>query len=52
MHWKGGEGTPPPPWGPAYAQLRLPDGKCQLQWHLCQTVTAPNRFGSPLQPPI
>ena len=29
-----------------------PDAKCRLQWHLQPTVTAPNRFGSRLQPPI
>ena len=30
----------------------LPDSKCQLRWHLPPTVTAPNRFGNLLQPPI
>ena len=28
------------------------DGKCQLQWHLQPTVTAPNRFGNLFRPPI
>ena len=32
-------------------RYRLPDSKCQLQWHLQPTATAPDRFGS-LQPPI
>ena len=29
-----------------------PDAKCQPQRHLQPTVTAPNRFGNPLQPPV
>ena len=29
-----------------------PDAKCQLEWHLSPTVTAPNRFGNLLQPPV
>ena len=46
MHWKGG-GVPPPlqvvqP-TPSHCLL---DGKCQLQWHLQPTVTAPNRLGN------
>ena len=28
----------------------LPDGMCQLGWHLQPTVTAPNRFGNRPQP--
>ena len=28
-----------------------PNAKCQPQWHLYPTVTAPNRFGNLLQPP-
>ena len=51
MHWKGG--TYPLPPLPQYAQPMpshcLPDGKCKAQ--LWPTVTAPNRFGNPLQPP-
>ena len=26
--------------------------KCQPHWHLYPTVTAPNRFGNHLQPPV
>ena len=29
-----------------------PNGKRQLQWHLQPTVTAPNRLGNLLQPPV
>ena len=46
----GGAPSPPPPGRPAYAQP--PDAKCQLQWHLYPTATAPNRFGNHLQPPV
>ena len=44
MHWKGGGGS--------MRSHCLPDGRCQLQWHLQLTVTAPNRFGNLLQPPV
>ena len=30
----------------------LHDSRCQAQWHLQTTVTAPNRFGNLLQPPV
>ena len=50
---EGGELTPPPLHSaqpmPSYC---LPDAKCQLQWHLSPKVTAPNRFGNLLQPPV
>ena len=46
-----GEGGEALPERPACAQLRLPESKCQPQWDLQPTVTAPNRFGNLLQPP-
>ena len=52
MNWKGG--SPPSPLQGAQPTPShcLRDAKCQPQWHLQPTVTAPNRFGSLLQPPI
>ena len=53
-----GRVVPPPPFPipPQGAQPvpshYLPDGKCRLQWHLQPTVTAPNRCGNLLQPPV
>ena len=41
---------------PLHARLMpshcLPNAKCQTQWHLQPKVTAPNRFGNLLQPPV
>ena len=50
MHWK----PPAPPFQGAQPMPShcLPDAKCQFQWHLHPTVTAPNRFGNLLQPPV
>ena len=47
-----GKGYPPAPGRPAYGPATVPpDAKCQPQRHFQPTVTAPNRFGNPLQPP-
>ena len=44
---EGGEAPPPPLQGAQTMPSHCPpDGKCQLQWHLQPTVTAPNRFGT------
>ena len=53
MHWKGGRYPSPPPFQGAHPMpSHCPsDAKCQAQWHLEPTVTAPNRFGNLLQPP-
>ena len=46
-------GTPPPLSGAQPTPSHYPpNAKCQLQWHLSPTVTAPNRFGNLLQPPV
>ena len=49
-----GAGAPPPPLQGAQPMPSPcpPDGKCQFQWHLYPTVTAPNRFGNLVQPPL
>ena len=53
MHWKGRRCAPPHLQGAQpMPGCCLPNGKCQLQWHLQPTVTAPNCFGNLLQPPI
>ena len=48
-----GVATPPPPLAGAQPtpSHSPPDAKCQTQRHLQPTVTAPDRFGNPLQPP-
>ena len=47
------EAPPPPFQGAQPVPRHCPlDGKCQAQWHLQPTVTAPNRLGNLLQPPI
>ena len=47
---EGGAGAPPLQGAQPMPSHRPPDGKCRLQWQ--PTVTAPNRFGNPLQPPV
>ena len=51
---EGGGGTPPLLLQGAQPMPShgLRDAKCQLQWHLQPTVTATNRFGNLLQPPV
>ena len=47
-------GSPPPPLQSARSMPSrcLHDAKCQLQRHLQRTVTAPNRCGNLLRPPV
>ena len=50
---RGAEPPPPPLQGAQPTPSPCPpDAKCQPQWHLQPTVTAPNRFGNLLQPPV
>ena len=49
----GVEGPPPPLQGAKDMPSHCPpDGKCPLYWHLQPTVTASNRLGNLLRPPI
>ena len=51
MHWKMGGKVPPLQDAQPMPSPCPPDAKCQLQWHLQMTVTAPNRFDNLRQPP-
>ena len=54
LHWSGFliRSHPPLQGAQPMPSCCPPDAKCQPQWRLYPTVTAPNRFGNFLQPPV